>query len=247
MAPSVQTKAWQKTLVLAWNLCVVVSCAKTKKTNPRTTQKMATAQLKKATYCFEFIIVSKKWGLRQCQPARQTTESKTCDQFVLQQNVSKLSGTQELRKLQVCLTCSCQPSDLWKLQQLHGFHVILLSMNSATDRSLRTTENMQKSRKYAVFYAFLLRSTSASDLWELQYFHIFLQHWFPAILENCSPTELQCFHVFLLSVVSSNGLWEIQWYYNIFWTSLIFPLRKTVTRVLYRMIFGYHFAHKLTS
>ena len=130
-----------------------------------------------------------------------------------------------------------QPTDLWEQQKICKSHA-----------------NM-----YIVFYAFLLRITSASDLWELQYFHIFLhrislyflrfpvQHWFPAILENCSPTELQCFHVFLLSFVSSNGLWEIQWFNNIFWTSLIFPLRKTVTRVLYRMISGYHFAHKLTS
>ena len=96
-----------------------------------------------------------------------------------------------------------------------------------------------------------LGTTVFSHIFTLYFLRFPVQHWFSqrflrtAALQNYNVSN--CFHVFLLSVVSSNGLWEIQWYYNIFWTSLIFPLRKTVTRVLYRMIFGYHFAHKLIS
>ena len=162
----------------------------------------------------QHISTSLFWDHSLCKPARQTTESKTCDQFVLQQNVSKLSGAQELRKIQVCLTCSCQPSDLWKLQQLHGFHVILLSMNSATDRSLRTTEDMQKSCKYAVFLCScselppraIFGNYSIFTYFYIVFLRFPVQHWFSqrflrtAALQNYNVSMCSCSALFLRTV-----------------------------------------------
>ena len=127
------------------------------------------------------------------KPARQTTESLKHAANLFCSKMFPSGWAAGTTVTTGFLKCSCSinsPSDLWKLQQLQCFHVILLSKNSATDRSLRTTENTRKNHANAVFYAFLLRITSANDHWELQYFHVFSRSCsaliLPAIFENYS-------------------------------------------------------------